>query len=128
MLWQQLTYTTLKGADPMSIQETVIAIYGWKLPTSDAISKWADELDYKLPDGINFIGMDGEEVSVGIKLFNSGSSRRKLMSGSDVSFDHDDMNEFLESWQRITSDAFEELFYNEIGDIAPQYHIFIDCS
>jgi hypothetical protein len=110
----------------MSVDQNVIAIYGWITPTSGAVQRWAAKLDYDLPTGIRLIGMDSKEVAVGINLFDSGSPRWGPMDGDNASFNEEDSLYLLEDWGRTNQSLFSELFEEDIGDIAPQYHIFIN--
>jgi hypothetical protein len=112
----------------MSVVQNVIALYGWKVATPPAVQKWAEGLDYRLPEGIMLIGMDSDEVGVGVKLFDSGSPRWGPMDGDDTSFSETQSSTLLDMWQHANWKLFVELFYEDLADIPPKYHIFINRS
>jgi|TARA_B110000908_G_C9887472_1_gene285316 hypothetical protein len=112
----------------MSVVQNVIALYGWITPTSPAVAKWAEDLDYQLPEGILLLGMDSREVGIGIKLFDSGTPRWGPMDGDSASFREIQSANLLDVWQHANWKLFVELFYLDLADIAPKYHIFINHS
>jgi hypothetical protein len=112
----------------MSVVQNVIAIYGWKVPTPPAVLKWAEDLDYRLPEGIMLIGMDSDEVGVGVKVFDSGSPRWGPMNGDNQSFSETQSSTLLDIWMKANWKLFVELFYKDIAAIRPKYHIFINHS
>jgi hypothetical protein len=112
----------------MSVVQNVIALYGWKVPTPPAVENWAKGLDYRLPEGIMLIGMDSDEVGVGVKLFDSGSPRWGPMNGDDQSFSWAQSSTQLDKWKRENWKLFVELFHEDLSPIRPKYHIFINHS
>jgi hypothetical protein len=112
----------------MSVIQNVTALYGWKVATPPAVLNWAKDLDYRLPEGIMLIGMDSDEVGVGVKLFDSGSPRWGPMNGDNQSFSWTQSSTQLHKWKRENWKLFVELFYEDLADIPPKYHIFINHS
>jgi hypothetical protein len=112
----------------MSVVQNVIALYGWITPTSPAVAKWAEDLDYQLPEGILLLGMDSREVGVGIKLFDSGTPRWGPMDGDSASFSWAQSSTQLDKWKHENWKLFVELFHEVLFPIRPKYHIFINHS
>jgi hypothetical protein len=112
----------------MSVTQNVIALYGWKVAISPAVENWAKGLDYRLPEGIMLIGMDANEVGVGVKLFDSGSPRWGPMEGDNQSFSESQSSTHLDMWVKANWKLYVELFHEDLSAIRPKYHIFINHS
>jgi hypothetical protein len=112
----------------MSVIQNVTALYGWKVATPPAVLNWAEGLDYRLPEGIMLIGMDSDEVGVGVEVFDSGSSRWGPMYGDNKSFSEVQSSTLLDMWMKANWKLFVDLFYKDIAAIHPKYHIFINHS
>jgi len=82
----------------MSVNQSVIAYYGWLLPTSKAVSQWAAELDYQLPDGVALLNMDSTEMVFGAKLYESGSYRWGPMEGDNISLTQPEIRRKFMEW------------------------------
>ena len=109
----------------MSVEQSVVAYYGWIVPTTKAIFQWADELDYDLPDGVRLLNMDSTEVVFGVKLYESGSSRWGPMEGNNISLTP---TEILQKYLDWFDNGGEQLALRFLdgnwGD--PRLHIYLN--
>jgi hypothetical protein len=110
----------------VSVNQSVLAYYGWLVPVSEAIKSWVTELDYDLPMGARLIGMDSNTIVFGAQLFESGDYRWGPMQGDNASITQVEMYGQFTQW-----------FFKEGGDQLVQrfsqaswgkekLHIFID--
>ena len=82
----------------MSVNQSVIAYYGWLLPTSKAVLQWADDLDYQLPEGVQLLNIDSTDMVFGVKLFESGSNRWGIMEGDNISLTQTEIYQRFMYW------------------------------
>lgn len=110
----------------MSVNQSVLAYYGWKIPTSKAVAQWAAELDYELPEGVRLIGMDSTEVVFGVMLYESGSYRWGPMEGDDVDITQVDMHRKFSHWFHNAGGGELVRQFSDASWGQDKLHIFID--
>ena len=109
----------------MSVEQSVIVYYGWLIPTSKAVEDWAEELDYKLPEGVQLLNMDSTEVVFGVKLYESGSYRWGPMEGGNISLTQSEIHHKFMEWFNKGGDKLVGKFADSTwGD--HRLHIYMD--
>jgi hypothetical protein len=109
----------------MSVIQEVHTFIGWLVPTFPACEKWAEELDYQLPEGFMFEGMDSNNIAVGVFLFSSGSSRWGPMDGTDKCWTPDEASDLLTTWENQLDEDIKLIFADVISD-PPKFYTFIN--
>ena len=112
----------------MSVNQNVIVMYGWVVEVTPEITSWAEDYDYILPIGFTFKGMDSNELAIGVEVFDSGNNRWGPMEAADKSFNEEMYEHKLIVFQDHYVDLFKKMFSKIVGDVAPEFHVFINHS
>lgn len=108
----------------MGISTTVHTWYGWIIDTTPEIDEWAEELDYDLPEGIMFLGMDCNRLVVGVEVFSTNDARWGPLEGSSTyteEFAVDMLNNMQFGWKL-------DFLNDTLGDTPPMFHAFVNYS
>jgi hypothetical protein len=99
---------------------SIHVIYGWEIATTSELLKWADDLDYQLPNGIILSGMDSDKIYVGAEMF---ATSRNVWGGTDgySSFDQEKADNTLLNLQENNDWAIVQ---DHIDDRPPMFHAF----
>jgi hypothetical protein len=108
----------------MGISTHVHVIYGWEICPTPEIMKWADEIDYKLPDGAMFSGIDSDTIYVGANMFETNDLRWAALEGYS-SFDEETASAKLSNLQENND---WRVFQDHIDNQPPKFYAFVDYS
>ena len=108
----------------MGISQEVLTTYGW-FTDSTKFEIWAEELDYDLPDGFCLIDVDSNFISIGITIFQSGSSRWDPMTGFEK-FNESESKIRLNSWIKNLEPKYRKLVLECAVDENPSFFTFVN--